>query len=65
VIVVLETTTKLVRLTPPKLAAVAPSKLVPVIVTAVPPAIPPVAGETVVIVGTYTSTTVDDSPQAS
>jgi hypothetical protein len=44
-----------VRLAPgvlPKLAAVAPVKLVPVSVTAVPPAVVPNTGETAVTVGT-------------
>ena len=41
-----ETTTTLVAATPPTFTLVAPVKLVPVIVIAVPPAVDPVAGET-------------------
>ena len=41
-----ETTTTLVAATPPTVTLVAPVKLVPVIVIAVPPAVEPVAGET-------------------
>jgi len=46
-----ETTTTLVAATPPTVTLVAPVKLVPVIVIAVPPAVEPVAGETEEIVG--------------
>ena len=45
VIEVLDTTVKLVAATPPKCTAVAPVKLVPVIVTVVPPDSGPVMGE--------------------
>ncbi len=46
-----ETTTTLVAGTPSTVTLVAPVKLVPVIVIAVPPAVEPVAGETEEIVG--------------
>ncbi|MEN9668681.1 MAG: hypothetical protein RLZZ386_588, partial [Planctomycetota bacterium] len=46
-----ETTTTLAAATPPTITLVAPVKLVPVIVIAVPPAVEPVAGETKEIVG--------------
>ena len=46
-----ETTTTLVAATPPTVTLVAPVKLVPVIVIAVPPPVDPVAGETEEIVG--------------
>jgi len=51
VMLVDETTTTLVAATPPTVTLVAPVKLVPVIVIAVPPAVEPVAGETEEIVG--------------
>ena len=50
-----ETTTTLVAATPPTVTLVAPVKLVPVIVIAVPPAVEPVAGETEEIVGGATN----------
>ncbi len=46
-----ETTTTLVAATPPTVTLVAPVKIVPVIVIAVPPAVEPVTGETEEIVG--------------
>ena len=46
-----ETTTTLVAATPPTVTLVAPVKLVPVIVIAVPPAVEPEVGETEEIVG--------------
>ena len=46
-----ETATTLVAATPPTVTLVAPSKLVPVIVIAVPPAVEPDVGEIDVIVG--------------
>ena len=46
-----ETTTTLVAATPPTVTLVAPVKLVPVIVIAVPPKVEPVAGETEETVG--------------
>jgi len=48
---VAETTTTLVHAAPPTVTAVAPVKLVPVIVMDVPPAVVPDAGETAVTVG--------------
>ena len=48
-----ETTTTLVAATPPTVTLVAPVKLVPVIVIAVPPAVDPNNGDKEVIVGTY------------
>ena len=50
-IVVSVSTLKLVAFTPPKVTEVAPVKLVPVIVTFVPPNVEPEAGETEEIVG--------------
>ena len=50
-----ETTTTLVAATPPTVTLVAPVKLVPVIVIAVPPKVEPVAGETDEIVGGATN----------
>ena len=51
VMLVDETTTTLVAATPPTVTLVAPVKLVPVIVIAVPPAVEPEVGETEEIVG--------------
>jgi len=48
------TTVTPVAAVPPKVTEVAPIKSVPVIVTAVPPAIGPVAGVTLVTVGSAT-----------
>jgi hypothetical protein len=56
VIEVPEFTVKLLAATPPKLTAVAPVKLVPVMVTLVPPAVVPVLGEIPVTVGTEAET---------
>jgi len=52
-----ETTTTLVAATPPTVTLVAPVKLVPVIVIAVPPAVEPVAGETEEMAGSGVLTT--------
>jgi len=54
VIWVAEFTVKLVALLAPNLTAVAPSKLVPVITTLLPPAVEPLVGETEVTVGAAT-----------
>ena len=51
VMVVLFTTTTLVAAVPPKVTVAPAAKLVPVIVTAVPPAVDPVLGDTLVNVG--------------
>ena len=51
VIEVSETTVKLVAAVPPKCTAVAPVRLVPVIVTEVPPAVGPEAGEIALTAG--------------
>ena len=51
VICVAEFTVKPVAGVPPKLTAVAPMRLVPVMVTLVPPVAGPVVGETAVTVG--------------
>jgi hypothetical protein len=51
VILVAELTVKLLAGSHPNLTDVAPVKLVPMIVTAVPPAVVPLAGETAVTVG--------------
>jgi hypothetical protein len=51
VIWVAELTTKEVALTPPNVTAVVPMKLVPVIITDVPPAVVPETGESAVIDG--------------
>ena len=51
VMLVDETTTKLVAANPPTVTLVAPVKLVPVIVIGVPPPVEPVDGETEEIVG--------------
>ena len=51
VIDVAELTVKPAAAVPPKVTAVAPVKLVPVMVTVVPPAIGPTVGEIEVIVG--------------
>ena len=51
VISVDETTVKLVAATVPKTTLVAPVKLVPVMVTVVPPAVGPEVGEMAVTVG--------------
>ena len=51
---VAETTVKLVAATVPKTTLVAPVKLVPVMVTVVPPAGGPEVGETAVTVGVAT-----------
>lgn len=50
-IVVAFTTTKLVAAVPPMVTLVAPVKLVPVMVTDVPPVVGPLVGETAVTVG--------------
>ena len=52
-----ETTTTLVAATPPTVTLVAPVKLVPVIMIAVPPAVEPVAGETEEMAGSGVLTT--------
>jgi hypothetical protein len=54
VIDVAETTTTLVQALPPTVTAAPDTKLVPVIVIDLPPAVPPAAGETEVIVGADT-----------
>ncbi len=54
VIEVASTTTTLVAAMPPTVTLLAPVKLVPVMVIAVPPAIGPEAGLTLVIVGAAT-----------
>ena len=51
VIVVLFTRTTLVAAVPPKVAVAPAAKFVPVIVTAVPPDVDPLLGETLVTVG--------------
>ena len=51
VICVFELTTKLDAGAPPKLTEVAPAKLVPVMVTALPPAVGPAVGLSAVTVG--------------
>ena len=48
------TTVKLVTTVPPMVTAVAPVKLVPVMVMAVPPAVEPLVGEILVMVGAAT-----------
>ena len=54
VIVVLFTTTTFVASVPPNVTVAPVAKFVPVIVTAVPPAVPPLFGVTLLIVGTTT-----------
>ena len=54
-ILVAETTVKLVAATAPKTTLVAPVKLVPVMVTVVPPLVGPDLGETAVTVGAATA----------
>ena len=54
VIVVLFTTATFVAAVPPKVTVAPVAKFVPVIVTAVPPAVPPLLGDTLVTVGTTT-----------
>jgi hypothetical protein len=54
VIEVLLTTTTLVAAVPPNVTVAPEAKFVPVIVTAVPPAVDPVFGLTLVTVGTTT-----------
>ena len=54
VMLVFEVTVKLEAAVVPKLTAVAPLKLVPLIVTDVPPAVEPELGEIPVIVGAAT-----------
>jgi hypothetical protein len=51
VILVLLTTTTLVAAVPPNVTVAPAAKFVPVIVTAVPPAVEPVFGETLLTVG--------------
>jgi hypothetical protein len=51
VIVVLFTTTTLVAAVPPNVTVAPAAKFVPVIVTAVPPAVDPLFGETLLTVG--------------
>ena len=57
-----ETTTTLVAATPPTVTLVAPVKIVPVIVIAVPPAVEPVAGETEEMAGSGVLTTRNPKP---
>ena len=57
VIVVLFTTTTLVAATPPNVTVAPEAKFVPVMVTAVPPAVGPLFGDTFVTVGAGTATT--------
>jgi hypothetical protein len=52
--VVLFTTTALVAAVPPNVTVAPVAKFVPVIVTDVPPAVPPLFGDTLVTVGTTT-----------
>jgi hypothetical protein len=52
--VVLFTTTTLVAAAPPNVAVAPVAKFVPVIVTAVPPAVDPLFGDTLVTVGGIT-----------
>jgi len=54
VMVVLFTTTTLVAAAPPNVAVAPVAKFVPVIVTAVPPAVDPLFGDTLVTVGGIT-----------
>ena len=54
VIVVLFTTVTLVAAVPPNVTVAPAAKFVPVIVTAVPPAVVPLFGETLLTVGTAT-----------
>jgi hypothetical protein len=54
VIVVLFTTTTFVAAVPPNVTVAPAAKFVPVIVTAVPPAVDPLFGDTLVTVGTTT-----------
>ena len=64
VIEVASTTTTLVAATPPTVTLLAPVKLVPVMVIAVPPAVVPEVGETLAIVGAGIGTTNVNAPAA-
>ncbi len=65
VIVVAETTVKLVTAKPPIVTAEAPVKLVPVMVIAVPPEVDPLSGTTEMIVGVVSGTVDDANVQAA
>jgi hypothetical protein len=54
VMVVLLVTTTFVAAVPPNVTAAPVAKFVPVIVTAVPPAVPPLFGDTLLTAGTTT-----------